>query len=312
MKTSQLPTALVLACLLALPATGQAQLCGTQKEAVKRYDHVVWIWMENHSYAQIIGSPDAPYINSLASSCGLATNFHNTSHFSLPNYIAAVTGLGLEDVLKFDLDCNPGGTCLTPAESIFSQVGSWKAYMESMETNCQLTGFFGYSVRHNPPPYLSSLVNCTLYDVRYTELQTDLDANTLPVFSFITPNSVNDMHDGPDPTAIHNGDAWLQAELPKLLGAKAYQDGRTLVFVTFDEGEFGPGFAIGEDCARNTTDESCHIATIVISPSVRPGTTSNKLFNHYSMLRTTEKLLGIPRKLGLAGRAHSMQAAFHL
>ena len=28
-----------------------------------RYDHVVWIVMENHSYDQIIGSSDAPYIN---------------------------------------------------------------------------------------------------------------------------------------------------------------------------------------------------------------------------------------------------------
>ena len=312
MKISQLPAALALVCVLAVPTGSRAQICGTQTSGVKHYDHVVWIWMENHSYTQIIGSPDAPYINSLATSCGLATNFHNTTHFSLPNYIAAVTGLALDDVLKFDLDCNPGGTCLTPAASIFTQVQSWKAYMESMTTNCQPTGFFGYSVRHNPPPYLSSLTDCALFDVPYPQLQVDLDANQLPAFSFITPNSVNDMHDGADPIAIQHGDAWLQAELPKILNSTAYQGGRTLIFVTFDEGEFGPGFSIGEDCAKNTTDESCHIATIVISPSTQPGTRSDRLFNHYSMLRTTEEALGIHFRLGLAARSRSMRRAFHL
>ena len=37
------------------------------------YDHVIWIVMENHSYDQIIGSADAPYINQLATRFGLAT-----------------------------------------------------------------------------------------------------------------------------------------------------------------------------------------------------------------------------------------------
>src|SRR5438270_12478182 len=53
------------------------------------YTHVVWIWMENHGYGSIIGSRQAPYINSLAARCGLATNYHSVSHPSLPNYIAA-------------------------------------------------------------------------------------------------------------------------------------------------------------------------------------------------------------------------------
>ena len=56
------------------------------------YDHVVWILMENHSYSQIIGSPNAPYINQVASECGLATNYFAISHPSLPNHIALTSG----------------------------------------------------------------------------------------------------------------------------------------------------------------------------------------------------------------------------
>lgn len=312
---------LVMACALALSllvlrsSPALAQPCGTSTRHPKTYAHVIWIWMENHGYSDIIGSPDAPYINSLATSCGLATNYHNITHFSLPNYIGAVTGIDLSALQPFLLDCNPNlaGACHSDAPSIFDQVTSWKAYQESMPSNCAPTGFSPYGVRHNPPTYLSSLAaTCPTFDVPYTELQGDLDNDTLPAFSFVTPNNINNMHDGSDPGAIHNGDAWLAAELPKILNSAAYQSGTTAVFVTFDEGEFGAGFSVGEDCVGNVTDPSCRIPTIVISPSTRVGSTSSRLFSHYSLLKTTEQLLGIRTHLGRARetRTRSMRPAF--
>jgi len=48
--------------------------------------------MENHSYNQIIGSSQAPYINSLAGQFGLATNYRAVAHPSLPNYLALTGG----------------------------------------------------------------------------------------------------------------------------------------------------------------------------------------------------------------------------
>jgi phosphatidylinositol-3-phosphatase len=75
------------------PATAASGPCGTAA-APPAYRHVIWIWMENHSYSDIIGNTaQAPYINSLASSCGVATDYHNTTHPSLPNYLAATSGL---------------------------------------------------------------------------------------------------------------------------------------------------------------------------------------------------------------------------
>src|SRR5437867_5532339 len=119
------------------------------------------------------------------------------------------------------------------------------------------------------------------------------------------------MHDGPDPAAIQAGDLWLQNELPKILNSAAYQGGTTAVFVTFDEVE-GTGFSFGEDCATNTTDESCHVVTIAISPSTPPATVSARLFNHYSPLNTTLRLLGFSGPVGKTGSAHNMRRRFKL
>lgn len=40
-----------------------------------------------------------------------------------------------------------------------------------------------YAVRHNPPPFYTSLAGCSTFDVPYTQLAGDLAANTLPAFS---------------------------------------------------------------------------------------------------------------------------------
>jgi phospholipase C len=56
------------------------------------FDHVFLIMMENHSYSQIIGNADAPFLNQLAQSANLATNYFGVGHPSLTNYLEAVGG----------------------------------------------------------------------------------------------------------------------------------------------------------------------------------------------------------------------------
>lgn len=277
--------------------------CGTTTTA-PTYQHVIWVMMENHSYDTIIGNTaQAPYINSLAGECGLATNYHNVDHPSLPNYIGMTSGLSFNALKPFKSDCNPSKRCSTSAPSIFGQGESWKAYEESMTSNCEPANDGEYAVRHNPPPYYTTLSGCSTNDVPYTQLATDLVNNTLPAFSFITPNVIDDMHDG----TITDGDTWLSNNLPAIFNSTAYTSGTTAVVVTWDEGEGGKV----SDCALNTTDVGCHVATIVISPSTPAGSTSSTLFNHYSLLGTTEELLGLS-KLGLAASNTTMTAAFNL
>jgi phospholipase C len=290
----------------ASPAAAVSGPCGTAS-APHTYQHVVWIWMENHSFSDIIGNTSqAPYINSLAARCGLATNYHNTTHLSLPNYLAATSGLAQAHlpILSF-VDCGPSVICGTSAQSIFGQGETWKAYQESMPSKCDTSDSGEYTVSHNPPPYYSSLPGCARHDVPYTQLATDLADNALPAFSFITPNMIDDMHDG----TIAQGDSWLARNLPAILNSKQYRAGTTTVFVTWDE---GTGGYPAEDCDDSTsTDTSCRVATIVISPSTPAGITSGTFFSHYSLLATTEQLLGLP-KLGQAASSATMTAAFHL
>ena len=256
MRTRLLALAAALPLLAGAPAavaaaTGPAPTmaasgpCGMQATAAG-YKHVIWIWMENHSYNTIIGSSQAPYINSLATACGLATNYHNVSHPSLPNYVSATSGLGYSAIAKFDGDCNPVPGCVTSAASIFGQGETWKAYEESMPSSCQKTNSGEYAVRHNPPPYFTKLRGCATFDVPYTRLASDLSAGKLPAFSFVTPNLIDDMHDG----TVADGDNWLAANLPTILTSREYTSGSTAVFITWDEGEGGTA----TECATNKTD----------------------------------------------------------
>jgi hypothetical protein len=277
--------------------------CGTLARGSVHYTHVVWIWMENHSEEEIIGSRDAPYINSLASACGLASNYHNISHPSLPNYLAATSGLAPQALARFDSDCSPTPSCSTSAASIFGEVSSWRAYEESMPENCDRRDEREYAARHDPPPYYTTLSGCAADDVPYTELAGDLSRGDLAAFSFITPNLIADMHDG----SVSQGDAWLATNLPAILRSSAYRSGNVAVFVTWDEGEGGSS----NECAANTTDVGCHVATIVVSPSTPAGTNSSRPFNHYSLLRTTAQLLGVAA-LGRAASAPSMLSTFNL
>jgi len=160
-----------------------------------------------------------------------------------------------------------------------------------------------YAVRHNPPPYFTTLSGCATFDVPHPQLATDLSSGNLPAFSFVTPNLIDDMHD----ETVADGNAWLSGNLPVIFNSSEYKSGATAVFVTWDEGEGGTS----NNCARNTTDAGCHVATLVISPSTKVGTKSHTLFNHFSLLRTTEDLLGLP-ELGLAKKNASLASAFNL
>jgi phosphatidylinositol-3-phosphatase len=268
--------------------------CGTSTAMPATLSHVIWIWMENHSYSEIIGSSSAPYENQLANECGLATNYTAVTHPSLPNYIAATSGStqGITD------DADPSSHPLN-VNSIFGQVGAGNAgsYEESMPSNCYLTGSGTYAVKHNPEAYYTPIrTQCAIDNVPMGTTSsgnflTALTSTTLRKFSFVTPNLCNDMHD----CSIATGDAWLKSWVPVILASPAYKAGTTALFISFDEDDGSAGN---------------RVATIVVSPYTRVGVRSSTAFNHYSLLRTTEELLGIGTYLGNAASATSMRSAF--
>ena len=274
--------ALLAPCLLALTLPPTPPVSASPG-AIK---HVVVVMEENHSYSAIIGSSAAPYINSLAKTYGLATNYYAITHPSLPNYLALTTGTtGQGAVAK---DCLPA-QCPQSEASIFGQLtGNWRSYAESMPTACNKSNAGPYAPRHNPAVYFTrvSAAVCTGDDQPLPNLATA----TLGAYTMITPNLLDDMHNG----TVAQGDTWLKNHLSALMLNPSYADGSTVVFVVWDEG--------------TATDN--HVACLVISPRV-VATANATAFTHYSLLATAEDLLGLPR-LGAAQTATSMQAAFGL
>ncbi len=82
-----------IALMLCLAACASAPMMAEEHErSVPRLDHVFVILMENHYYGQVIGNPNAPFINSYATTANLATNYFAVGHPSLTNYLEIVGG----------------------------------------------------------------------------------------------------------------------------------------------------------------------------------------------------------------------------
>jgi hypothetical protein len=244
--------------------------------------HVVWIVLENVGYS-VVGSPSAPYLNSLVKSCGLTSNDDAVSHPSLPIYIALTSGSpqGISD------DNEPSSHPLGVA-NIFSQLqGNWRAYNESMPTPCDRVTSGQYAARHNPAVYYTNLPSCARNDVALPGV-----LNLSAAFTMITPNVCNDMHSCP----VATGDAWLEKYVAKIVASAQYRAKALALFITFDE---------------NTQATSNRVPTVVVAPSVPRALRVATHFTHYSLLKTTETLLHLPW-LGGARSATSMLTSFHL
>jgi hypothetical protein len=282
-------TSTTMTATTATTALGPATPCGASGAPPAHDQHVVWVWMENHSWSQVIGTPDAPYLTSLARRCGTDDHDAAVGSPSLPNYLAATSGStqGIAD------DGDPGVHSV-PANNVFRQVraagGTERSFVESMPEPCALVSAGAYAAKHNPAVYYDGPGDrsaCTADDVPFSGLASLLASGTLPTFTSITPDICDDMHD----CSVATGDRWLSTWLPRLLASASYRSGTTAVFVVWDE--------------------PTPVADVVIAPSVHPGTVSPVPLDHYSLLRTTEELLGLPL-LGHAATATSMRPAFGL
>lgn len=138
----------------------------------------------------------------LAPRYGQATAWSDIGHPSLPNYLAIFGGSAFGD----PQDCAPGQGCTFPGPSVFGQAiakgETARAYEESMSTPCDLAGSGNYDVNHNPWAYFPSEASlCRSHDVPAGTvaggaLVSDVRGGSLPTVGLITPNLINDAHNG--------------------------------------------------------------------------------------------------------------------
>src|SRR6266496_347565 len=188
----------VLSCGIILSAVLRAQ--GGQLTNVQT---VFVLVMENQNWSRIYGDTNCPYINntllpvaSRAESYFTPTNLHPSE----PNYIwlEAGTNFGILD------DGLPAINHLASTQhlvTLLENAGvSWKAYQESYGAGSDpLTNNYPYIARHNPFVFFDDVATnqarLTQHIRPYSELVSDLQANTVARYNFITPNMTNNMHD---------------------------------------------------------------------------------------------------------------------
>ncbi len=185
-----------------------------------------------------------------------------------------------------------------------------------------------YAARHNPFLYFSSVVGtpaCAENVGPLTWLPQDLaSTGTTPNFSFISPSLCNDGHDQTcdgQPAGPAAEDAWLRTWVPLITSSPAFREDGALFIVT-DESDGDSSACCQEPSGPNVTypgypktavkDETFassagggkgggRIGALVLSPFVRPGSTSTTPYNHYALLKSIEDLFGITH-LGYAGQ----------
>src|SRR5277367_1799 len=166
---------------------------------VGQLDHVFVIYLENKGVGDIVGSPNAPYINSLINTEDYDSNYFALGHPSDPNYIRPVGGS------DFGLDYNPSGNVID-ANSLMQEMDqaniSWAGYAQSMPTPGDLVSSGNYSVDElpfaqfnyvfdNTPAYLQEHL------LPLTQLSTDLqNPSSFPEFTWI---AADEDHNGEGP-----------------------------------------------------------------------------------------------------------------
>jgi phosphatidylinositol-3-phosphatase len=246
-----------------------------------RYDHVVFVIEENHSAAQVMGSP---YLSSLAARGTSFSRMYGLAHPSQPNYIALFSGSpqGVTDDSLHDLSAPNLATSLAAAGLTFA------TYSEGLPAAGDRVFTSGRYVRkHNACASFTNVPGTV--NLPFTSWPADY--TLLPTVSWVIPDLDNDMHDG----SVSAGDAWLKTNLDGY--AQWAVTHNSLLVVTFDE------------CAGSDPVATTPIATIFVGAGVSHGTAREPL-TLYSLLRCVDDIYGLPT-LGAEASAPAIQGIWH-
>src|SRR6266581_3582918 len=246
-------------------------------------NHVYIVLEENQNYSSIIGNTQMRYLNSLASTYGLATQYYANTHPSIGNYFMLTTGQIISNDDAFS------GT--VSADNIVRQLltigKTWKCYAESLPSVGYTGGdVYPYIKHHNPFAYISDVINSSVQVnnlVPFSQFASDLAGKQLPQYSFIVPNNLDNGHDG----TLAQLDSWLQTNIQPLIASSGFQQSDLLVIV-WDESD------------SDTAHGGGRVAMLVIGPKVKSGYQSTNFYQHQSTLRMTEQTLGLSSFLGAA------------
>jgi phosphatidylinositol-3-phosphatase len=304
---TKIPTVLVVLCACGASLLGACMAFAQPSIAPKAlvwpaglpvYDHIVIVVDENKDYEQIIGSENAPYINNVLRKQGATlTKMYAEEHHSQGNYFWLFSGNNqgvghMDDIPRVRFKTANLG------EELIRTGHSFKGYSEGLPEIGSTVARDGLYVRkHIPWISFSNVPNgSTVADSSNLRFPEDYptDYNALPTVSFVTANSVNDMHDGSVETAVRTGDRWLREHLDGYYEwAKQHN---SLLILTFDENDERTVFGGPTDPADKDINKRNRIVTILAGAHIKPGEYSEgQGVNHVSVLRTLEAMYKLQR-----------------
>ena len=256
------PLAAVVAALLVVCAGA-----GAAPRPVSAFRHAVVIVFENKPRGAVLGNRAAPAFNALARRAAVLRGYRGVAHPSLPNYLALVSG-STHGIRSDCTSCVVKGPSL--ADALEAKGLTWKTYAEGLPRAGWTGPHLGrYAKKHVPFLYFGSVLANARWRRDVVPL-TQFSARRLPDFALVVPDLCHDMHD----CSVAVGDAWLKRFVPPLLRVEG-----TAVFVVFDE----------------AYDAGNGVPALALGPLVRPGSRFAPPMTHYSLLRTVEDGLGLPR-----------------
>ncbi|WP_426614407.1 alkaline phosphatase family protein [Bradyrhizobium sp. McL0616] len=231
-----------------------------------RPSHIVVLSLENENYADIVGSSQAPYLNSLIAQGMLLTNYNGVTHPSQPNYIALFSG-STQGVTNNGTFPQLPASVPTLASTLAASGYTFGGYAETTA-----------DPERQPWNHFANSAN-TAHDFSAFP-QTAAGFANLPTVSYVSPNDADNMTPTSDNGGgIPAGDAWVQANLSAY--AAWAQANNSVLIVTFDENNTNPAVTYPN-----------HVAAIVVGGGVPAGAVNDSPADPYSLLATIESLYG--------------------
>lgn len=328
MRLSQIQLARLLLGLWGTVSIAQMPCKGTPA-SVPQVQHVFLVVEENQSYDDVIGNPDMPYLNQLASHGALARRYYANTHPSLNNYFYLTSGRRATGLPGFSADLFKGTVAGANVASILSSHGkTWKAYAEDLPN----PGYVGdnrglYAKRHNPFAYYQSVLadkaasgkNQREQIVPFQQFSEDWRAGKLPSYSVLVPNLVNDAHTNArtgkgaacrDPESLRQADHWLEQNLKPVIETESFRRD-SLLIVVFDEACDLGRKADSSSSPTQHRGGGGHIPAVVVGAGVPgDGCVSDTVYHHESVLKLSLKALGMSEFPGASGSAADMGELF--
>ena len=287
-------------------------------------DHVFVIMMENSSYSSLLSAsnPDTTYIQQLAATNGLATDYYGVTHVSTPNYIAAVSGNTWGSNSDDPSQVTAGDFNHVNLADQLDRAGvSWKGYMQSLPS----VGFTGasssnglYVRKHDPFMMFPDVYNDPSradHVVPLSQLAGDLKTGDVPQFSWISPNVCDDMHGGAascpyaasatDPaqaTLYKDGNDFLKQWVTAITTSRAWT-GNSAIFITWDEGAYAYESPYGP-----TDTSGCCDSPVLPSQPTDPSTGGGGDLYGGSVYGGGHVPMIVVSRLGARGRTDSIPA----